>query len=353
MSKIYEKLLIFTVLTLYYFMSVETANVTVILISFIALFSIDAFKKKYVVFIVLTVLLGLLLIDISYLYFFPLLAYAVYGKYGRMGLLTLIPILLFKEWELLILSLIILYIMNLSVKLYREKELTQRMRDQLTEDNLRLKAQRNEIMKTHEKDIYMAGLNERNRIARDMHDALGHSLSSSILLIESLQYVKDQDKLQQSLKQLQGRLKDGMNDIRHSIHNLYDTSIDLEARIDSYLIEMEQYSKEFIYDVKLTMTHEQKIDMLSIVREALTNIRKHSNATAFKVVIKEHPKFLTLTVKDNGKVSDSYNTGMGLQSMREIVQKYGGVLTTFTADGFVVHTIFYKEAERDEDSHRG
>src|SRR5699024_4158437 len=156
---------------------------------------IDAFKKKYVVFIVLTVLLGLLLIDISYLYFFPLLAYAVYGKYGRMGLLTLIPILLFKEWELLILSLIILYIMSLSVKLYRRKELTQRILDQLSEEYLRLKAHRNEIMKSHEKDIYMAGLNERNRIARDMHDALWHSLSSSILLIVSLQYVKDQDKL--------------------------------------------------------------------------------------------------------------------------------------------------------------
>src|SRR5699024_1404410 len=260
--------------------------------------------------------------------------YAVYGKYGRMGLLTLIPILLFKEWELLILSLIILYIMSLSVKLYREKELTQRMRDQLTEDNLRLKAQRNEIMKTHEKDIYMAGLNERNRIARDMHDALGHSLSSSILLIESLQYVRDEEKLKESLSLLQGRLKSGMDDIRMSIHHLYETSIDLKSRIEDYMEEMEPFDVELYYDVDMEIGHEVKIDILSIVKEALTNVKKHSQASEVNIFIKEQNDFLTLSIKDNGSRKPEKNKGMGLLSMREIVAKYSGIFNTFHDGGF-------------------
>lgn len=346
MSNMNEKMMIFIVLSVYYLMVADETHMTVVLISFIAAFSINVIEKEYMLFIIAAVFTGLLFIDINYLYYFPLLAHIIYVKYGRYGILALVPIALYQQWELLFLSVLIFYMTSLSVKLFETKQLNKKMRDQLTEDNLRLKAQRNEIMKTHEKDIYMAELNERNRIARDMHDALGHSLSSSILLIESLQYVKDDVQIRKSLTQLQGRLKDGMNDIRHSIHNLYDTSIDLEARIEHYITEMDQYKTEFIYDIKIVLSHEQKIDLLSVVKEALINIRKHSSATAVKIIIKEHPKFLAITIKDNGQGKTHRNTGMGLQSMTEIVQKYGGVLNTFSDDGFVVHAIFYKEAEK-------
>lgn len=348
MSKIYEKIMIFIVLSAFYLLSSDDTHITVILISFIAAFSIDVIRKKYMLFIIIVMFAVLVYIDINYLYFLPLVSHIIFKEYGRYGIIALAPIVLFQEWALLFLSILIFYMTVLSSKLSEAKQLNREMRDQLTEDNMRLKAQRNELMKTHEKDIYMAGLNERNRIARDMHDALGHSLSSSILLIESLQYVKDEETLHHSLKQLQDRLKIGMEDVRHSIHNLYDTSIDLEARIESYLGEMDDYSKEFIYDVNITLTHEQKIDMLSLVREALTNIRKHSNASAFKVIIKEHPKFLALTVKDNGHADKEFNRGMGLQSMTEIVQKYGGMLNTFNDEGFIVHAIFYMEGLQNE-----
>jgi|GEM_PF-452493 Signal transduction histidine kinase len=351
MSKIYEKIMIFITLAAYYLLTSDEAQVTVILISFIAAFSIDVINRKYMLFIVIVLFGFLLLLDINYLYFLPLISHIIFAEYGKYGILALIPILIFQQWGLLILSVLIFYLTALSLELSAAKELNRKMRDRLTEDNMRLKAQHNELMKSHEKDIYMAGLNERNRIARDMHDALGHSLSSSILLIESLQYVKDENKLRKSLKQLQERLKMGMDDVRNSIHNLYDTSIELEARIESYLAEMENYKGELIYDVKLTLTHEQKIDMLSLVREALTNIRKHSNAGAFKIVIKEHPKFLALTVKDDGSTEGYFKKGMGLQSMTETVQKYGGVLNVFKDEGFIVHAIFYKEGLENENSY--
>lgn len=350
MSKIYEKIMIFIVLSAFYLLSSDDPHITVILISFITAFSIDVIRKNYMMFIIIAIFAVLLFMDINYLYFLPLVSHIIFMEYGSYGLLALIPIVLFQEWALLFLSTFIFYMAVLSRELSEAKQLNREMRDQLTEDNMRLRAQRNELMKTHEKDIYMAGLNERNRIARDMHDALGHSLSSSILLIESLKYVKDEETLHHSLKQLQDRLKVGMEDVRHSIHNLYDTSIDLESRIESYLGEMDNYSKEFIYDVNIRLTHEQKIDMLSLVREALTNIRKHSNASAFKVIIKEHPKFLAMTVKDNGNADNKFSRGMGLQSMTETVQKYGGVLNTFNDEGFTVHAIFYMEGLRNENS---
>ncbi|MBB6424262.1 signal transduction histidine kinase [Jeotgalicoccus coquinae] len=343
--------MIFTILAAFYLITADESHVTVILIAFIASFSIDVISRKYMLAVTAVLFAALPFIDINFLYFYPLFGHILYKHFQMYGIITLIPILMFQQWELLVLSIVIFYLTILSEKLSASKQLNREMRDQLTEDNMRLKAQRNELMKSHEKDIYMAELNERNRIARDMHDALGHSLSSSILLIESLQYVKDEDKLRESLTQLQTRLKSGMDDVRHSIHNLYDTSIDLEARIENYMSEMKSYHGEFIYDVKLTLTREQKIDLLSLVREALTNIKKHSNAETYQIIIKEHPRFLALTVKDDGTAAGQFNRGMGLQSMTEVVQKYGGVLNTFKDEGFIVHAIFYKEGLENENNY--
>lgn len=353
MQRATEKLIIFFILTVNYLLSVSEPSVLLTLSAFILTFIPDVLKNKYVTVLSNVFLLFFLIIDFNFVYFLPATVYSLFIIVGFPSLLLLLPTIISQKWILVLLSILIFYLLNLSLKLSKEKELNKNMRDKLTEDNMRLRAQRNVLMKTHEKDVYLAGLNERNRIARDMHDALGHSLSSSILLIESLQYVKDESKLRESLSSLQNRLKEGMDDIRHSIHHLYDTSIDIEARIDSFLSDMTDYRYEFFYDVNLELKHEEKIDLLSIVREALTNIRKHSNASEITVVIKEHPKYLTLTIKDNGTLNQEVKKGMGIQLMTEIVQKYGGIMNAFYDKGFTVHAIFYKEGLKDEDSHSG
>src|SRR5699024_7327206 len=119
----------------------------------------------------------------------------------------------------------------------------------------------------------------------------------------------------ESLSSLQNRLKEGMDDIRHSIHHLYDTSIDIEARIDSFLSDMTDYRYEFFYDVNLELKHEEKIDLLSIGREALTNIRKHSNASESTAAIEEHPEYLTVTINDHPPLSQEVKKVMGIQSI--------------------------------------
>src|SRR5699024_61910 len=276
-------------------------SVLLTLSAFILTFIPDVLKNKYVTVLSNVLLLFFLMIDFNFIYFLPATVYSLFIIVGFPSLLLLLPIFISQKWILVFLSILIFYLLNLSLKLSKEKELNKNMRDKLTEDNMRLRAQRNVLMKTHEKDIYLAGLNERNRIARDMHDALGHSLSSSILLIESLQYVKDEEKLKESLGMVQGRLKSGMDDIRMSIHHLYETSIDLKTRIEDYMEEMERFDVELYYDVDMEIGHEVKRDILSIVKEALTNGKKHAQASEVHIFIKEQNDFLTLSIKDNGR----------------------------------------------------
>lgn len=343
MGNLNEKMMTFLILLIYYLYAESEASVIIVLVSFILFFVSDVFKTTYIAYFSVIIMFMLLILDTHFVYFIPGAIYVLLQLVGPYSIVGFIPLFLLSEWVLLIVSVLLMYLSFLSLKLERRTKENRNMRDQLTEDNIRLRAQRNELMNNHEKDIYLAGLNERNRIARDMHDALGHSLSSSILLIESLQFVNDEAELKQSLKMLQDRLKTGMNDIRHSIHHLYDTSIDIEARIEQYLSDMENFETHFVFDVNREFKQEEKIDILAIVRESLTNITKHSNGDEISVIIKEHPKYLTMTIKDNGTSEAVPNKGMGIQTMKEVVMKYGGVLNTFNDQGFTVHAIFYKE----------
>lgn len=276
----------------------------------------------------------------------PLLSFSVAGRYRGWSLVTFIFYLAAPKISLIVLSAIVIYMVYLRDMMAGFKQENKKIRDQLTNDNLLLRKQHNELLKNHEKDIHMAGLNERNRIARDMHDALGHSLSSSILLIESLQYVRDEEKIKESLSLLQRRLKSGMDDIRMSIHHLYETSIDLETRIEDYTNEMDGFDVNFYYDVDMDIGHEVRIDILSIVKESLTNIKKHSDASGVGIFIKEKNDFLTISIKDDGTMEPRKTKGMGLLSMQETVAKYSGIFNTFYDEGFTVHITLYKEGIR-------
>lgn len=343
MRDVLEKLTLFLILTGIY-INFGDGSVFIVLVSFILLFLPEVIRRRYTLPVVTVVFTGLIFVESDWIHYMPLLLMLVFGRH-RVSAWVLLPFFVFyEEWLLMLITLGSFYLSVLNSRMKALESDNRAIRDRLTRDNIELKKKHNELMKSHEKEVFSAGLNERNRIARDMHDALGHSLSSSILLIESLQYVDDEEKIRDSLKTLQGRLKSGMDDIRHSIHHLYDTSIDFRSRVESYIDEMDQeYDIDFQYNVEMPMSHELKLDLLSIVMESLTNIRKHSNGTSISVVIREHPDYLIIGIKDNGTSVKKGEDGMGLVSMAETVRKYNGVFNTMEEDGFKIHIILHKE----------
>lgn len=346
MRIIIEKLIFYFILTVFYFVDMEQASLIIALSAFILFFSADLFSNRFTILVVIGIFTLSIILHTGWIYFVPLLSFSVASRYSGWAFLTFIFYLAVPKVSLIVLTAIVIYMIYLRETRAEFKLENKKNRDQLTNDNLMLRKQHNELLKNHEKDIHMAGLNERNRIARDMHDALGHSLSSSILLIESLQYVKDEEKLKESLRLLQTRLRTGMNDIRTSIHHLYETSIDLETRIEDYTKEMGRYNVDMHYDVSMPIDQKVKMDILSIVKESLTNIRKHSDASDVRIFIKEQNDFLTISIKDNGTKEPRKNKGMGLLSMQEIVAKYSGIFNTFFDGGFTVHITLYKEGIR-------
>ena len=216
--------------------------------------------------------------------------------------------------------------------LYLEQEMI-RLRDTSTELNLVLQEKNKNLMEKQDYEIYLATLRERNRIAREIHDNVGHMLSRSIL-------------------QMGETLNQAMNSIRESVHDLHDESIDLRQSIAEATREMkEHYQLTVDYDMSPEIPRNVKYCFITAVKEAMSNIAKHSDADKISVILREHPAFYQMTVEDNGTVGRKGQSGplweeevvrmdgkegIGLSNMKERVQALGGTFRIHTEKGFVI-----------------
>ena len=80
-------------------------------------------------------------------------------------------------------------------------------------------------------DIHAATLSERNRIAREIHDNVGHMLTRSLLQVGALKVIAGDDSLDEPLTELQNTLNTAMTNVRTSVHDLHDDAIDLESTL--------------------------------------------------------------------------------------------------------------------------
>lgn len=101
------------------------------------------------------------------------------------------------------------------------------LRDTDTELKLVMEQRNRELLEKQDNEIYLATLRERNRIAREIHDNVGHMLSRSILQVGALATICKEETIRQQLAGINDTLNQAMNSIRESVHDLHDDAIDL------------------------------------------------------------------------------------------------------------------------------
>lgn len=219
------------------------------------------------------------------------------------------------------------------------------IRDDSVEEKIKLRKQNQSILEDRDKSIYIATLKERNRIAREIHDHVGHILSRSIIHTGAMLTICKDDNLKPHLETLKDNLDTAMDNIRNSVHDLHDESIDLSASLNSLAKDFNFCPVSFECLLKGQVPTEVKYCFIAITKEALNNIMRHSNATNVKVTVKEHPAFFRLLIEDNGTTgSNSFNeisfkpsnshSGIGLLNMRERVDSLGGIININSEEGF-------------------
>lgn len=217
------------------------------------------------------------------------------------------------------------------------------LQDSARELSLNLQKQNRELMEKQDTDLRVAKLDERNRIAREIHDNVGHMLTRSILQVGAMQVTCKDNAAKEQLAVLNGTLTEAMNNIRSSIHDLHDESIDLKSQVEQMVQGFSFCPIRLNYDAG-EMDKAVKYCLSAVVKEALSNIIKHSNATSVAVTVREHPAFYQLIVQDNGTAfSPADQRGIGLKNMEDRVAALHGTFRAERKNGFRLFLSIPKE----------
>lgn len=223
------------------------------------------------------------------------------------------------------------------------------IRDDSEEHALLLSEKNKALLEKQDYEIYAATLRERNRIAREIHDNVGHVLSRSILMTAACKTINKDEVLAPLLENLEASLNDAMNSIRSSVHDLHDDAVNLEDAIKGLVKDFTFCPIALTYDMSRQVPREVKYSLISITKEGLSNVMRHSNADSVNILLREHPALYQLCIEDNGTSgneipdiqtesdSDKMNNisdGMGLSNIRDRVKSLGGTVQITQEKGF-------------------
>ena len=281
----------------------------------------------------------------QFIVFLPLICYDIFATEQQLfSLLILIPIVSHINKYSLTLGVMLTVFLLLSYILkYRTLSFINiqseynKYKDNSRELSILLEKKNRDLMEKQDYEINVATLNERNRIAMEIHDNVGHLLSRCLLQIGALMAINKDEPLKDSLSKIKDTMSQAMDSIRNSVHNLHNEAIDLYSQINGLIANFTFCNVQLDYDLSTNINTKLKYCFIAIVKEALSNIIKHSYATEVNVTLREHPALYQLIIQDNGQVLDySLDAGIGLANITERVRTFDGNIHINIENGFKI-----------------
>ncbi len=223
-----------------------------------------------------------------------------------------------------------------TAQLEREQERMRRTRDELQERALALEARNRDLADRQDYEVELATLAERARIAREIHDNVGHQLTRASLQTEALRVVHaNEPGIAADFTDIKHTVDEALQLVRASVHALNDNAANLSVQLERIVEDVRSDGGPQI-ELEVLAEHAPANVVncfAAVLREALSNTMRHARAQNVTVRCMEHPSFYQLIVTDNGEGGiraggRGVAEGMGLGSMRERVEALGG---TFTA----------------------
>jgi signal transduction histidine kinase len=194
-----------------------------------------------------------------------------------------------------------------------------------------------------------AVLAERQRLAREMHDVLAHSLSGLALELEGARLLAESKgadaEIVEKLARAHHLVRSGLDEARRAIGLLRDAELPGPERLPQLLRQWE-HDAAIAASIRVTGTQrdlapDARLTLYRAAQEALTNVRKHARCTRVEMRLDYEPRGTRLSVEDFGAVPSgaraSLAGGFGLTGMRERAELLGGSLTARATDaGFLV-----------------
>lgn len=188
----------------------------------------------------------------------------------------------------------------------------------------------------------IAILRERNRISREIHDNVGHALSTMIIQLGAIQSIsKEQCKVASDMaNNLADFAKKSMEDVRSAVRDMrprefeeYEGIVIISEMIKNFKKLTNIDVKLRISDVVWKLNSDQSMAIYRIIQEFLSNSLRHGKATEVNVFLNFLEDSLRIHLRDNGIGTNEVVTGVGLKSMKERVTFYGGTMEYKTKEG--------------------
>lgn len=190
-------------------------------------------------------------------------------------------------------------------------------------------------------------LEERQRLARDIHDTLAQGFTSIVMHLEAADQAlpDDLDTLQKHLDRARGTARTSLEEARRVVHALRPHSLDQRSLPDAIERTAVRWQEETGIPLTTTTTGDPiplhpdiEVTLLRATQEALANIRKHAQATAVQLTLSYIDDVVVLDVQDNGvafagAAASPLSGGYGLQAMRERAEQCGGSVTVESEPG--------------------
>ncbi|MEJ2739069.1 MAG: GAF domain-containing protein [Dehalococcoidia bacterium] len=196
----------------------------------------------------------------------------------------------------------------------------------------------------------IAVMEERNRMAREIHDTLAQGFTGIILQLEAAEQALESNvsEVEKHLNKARSLARGSLNEARRSVWNLRSAALEQLSLSEALRQEVFVFAQNNNIKARFDISEEARelppdIDtaVLRICQEALTNIRKHANATEVKVDLTFDDAEVTLSIRDNGvglqseepKEGETPHRGFGLISMQERARNVGGKLELQSEEG--------------------
>lgn len=226
-----------------------------------------------------------------------------------------------------------------------EKEHVQLLNEQLNEMNEELKRANLELENYAKESIIMTQTKERNRLAREIHDTLGHTLTGIIAGVDAciamISIAPDMTK--QQLEVISDVARQGMKDVRRSVNALRPDVLEQGGLLGAILKMIDEMklttNANIVFEnhIKTLKFSEDEEDVIyRIIQESVTNAIRHGKAKNIEITMEREYSIVTIVIRDDGIGAKEIKQGFGLHHMKERIDLLKGELTYDGSDGFTV-----------------
>ncbi|ADU26391.1 sensor histidine kinase [Ethanoligenens harbinense] len=243
---------------------------------------------------------------------------------------------------------IILFLLYVLILMRTQQKETQRIRqlnERVNRANEKLKQMNTKLVDYAQKTEKIAEVRERNRLAREIHDTIGHSLTGISAGIDACITMIDlsPESTKEQLARISTVARQGIKDVRRSVSKLRPDMLE-NMPLDDALRQMIEAAgtatqTAITYDNQAGPLHfdpDEEDTVYRVVQESITNAIRHGKAKRIYVTLGRKEKWLLLTIRDTGRGCSGIQKGFGLQHMEERVGLLGGSVSYDNGSGFTV-----------------